>query len=201
MGKKKAASKDEVVAKEADTVKKTAAAAKKEATPEAKKGAGAKKPAAEATATATAAAAAAAPEKAKKKKAKKPAASGAAAAAAVHDDDIQPEETLAGTLEARKIDIFNFAERLEDFARFRDLLLAPESRDVLKKFAFTTLCMLVLPVTSFYMSIDLFVSLGFDEQSASTYGAVVALLATLCVQTGYVIMALCEEAAAKQKAA
>ena len=191
MGKKKAASKEEVVAKDTDAVKKTAAAAKQEATPLAKKGAGAKKPAE---------AAAAAPEKAKKKKAKKPAASGAAAAEA-HTDDVYAEETLASTLEARKIEIFNFAQRLEDFARFRDLLLAPESRDVLKKFAFTTLCMLVLPVTSFYMSIDLFVSLGFDEHSASTYGAVTALLATLCVQTGYVIMALCEEAAAKQKAA
>eukprot|EP01063_Lacrimia_lanifica_P020494 TRINITY_DN27794_c0_g1_i1.p1 TRINITY_DN27794_c0_g1~~TRINITY_DN27794_c0_g1_i1.p1 ORF type:complete len:170 (+),score=72.75 TRINITY_DN27794_c0_g1_i1:67-576(+) len=91
-------------------------------------------------------------------------------------------------------------ERLVAFGRFRSLLFAPENRVVLQKFAIATGCMLVLPVTAFYMAGDLARSYGVADDDAPTYGAVAALITVQFVSFGYVMVAVFEERAMKAAA-
>ena len=96
-------------------------------------------------------------------------------------------------LRSHDINIFNIGERLEQFSRFQRSLLQPEAREVLKKFVYASLCMLVLPIASFFMACDVFASQGYDHNTSLTYGACVAGLVVQVVAFGYVYIAILEE--------
>ena len=120
----------------------------------------------------------------------------------VEEEDVEDEklrEVLRGSGDLKEMvakqqfPITNFRERLPAFKRFSKLLMADESKEVFRKFLITSMLMLFLPVSAFYISLDVFLSYEVNTEQAPVFAAIVALCSVQAISIGYVIMTCYEE--------
>eukprot|EP01060_Flectonema_neradi_P006681 TRINITY_DN14544_c0_g1_i1.p1 TRINITY_DN14544_c0_g1~~TRINITY_DN14544_c0_g1_i1.p1 ORF type:complete len:161 (+),score=41.51 TRINITY_DN14544_c0_g1_i1:74-556(+) len=114
-------------------------------------------------------------------------------------EDEKLREVLRGSgdlkdiMAGQKLSITNVSERWPAFKRFASLLTADENREVFRKFAITSLLMVLVPITTFYIGLDVFLSYGVSQEQAPVFAAIAAACTVQLVSIGYVVMTCIEE--------